>query len=68
MAESSPRQPCIPELRCELEQHAALLALIPYPGLLTEVPGRAGRISALMPPRVRNYCAERRGQSSIFSS
>lgn len=66
MAESSLRQPCIPYR--ELGQCAALLALIRYLGLLTEVPGRAGRVSALTPPRIRDYHAEQRGQSRIFSS
>lgn len=69
MAES-PRQPCSPEPRRELGQHVALLALFWYPGLLTKVLGRAGMVSSLTPPRMRmrNYCAEQRGQSRIFSS
>lgn len=67
MAESSPRQPCSPEPCRELGQRAALLALIRYPGLLSQALERAG-ISALTPPRMRDYCAKQRGQSRIFSS
>lgn len=66
MAKSSLGQPCVPEPRRELGQRTALLALIRHPGLLAEAPGRAGSISALMPPRMRDYRAERRGAEQDF--
>lgn len=65
MAESSLGQPCIPAPRHELGKCAALLALILYPGLLLQVPGRAGRVCALTPPRMKDYCAKQRNRAGF---
>lgn len=59
-----PQVLCVPEPCHEPGQHAALLVLIPYPELLTEAPDRAGKISALMAQRMRNYCAKKSRISS----
>lgn len=65
MAESSRRQPFVPEPCHELGQFPP--ALIWYPALLAGVLGRAGRVSAPTSPRMRDYRAERSRQSRIFS-
>lgn len=66
MAESSLRQPCIPAPHHELGKCTALLALILSPGLLSQVPGRAGRVCALTPPRMKDYCASREAEQNFL--